>query len=111
MGEAEAAAERSYQQALTKLKSAYGTTAQEQRRWEQARQQIKAAIDSTTYGFWFPDTHLLAIRDGTVTLAVPNAVTKKRLEGQHAPLIVQALSAAGDTNQDAKVQAIVPSPD
>ncbi len=103
--------ERAYQQGLKKLKSAYRTSAQEQRRWEQALEFIKDFTDPTTYRFWFPNTHLLAIRDGMVTLAVPNTVTKKRLENQHASLILRALSSVVDTNQDLKVQAIVPSPD
>ncbi len=109
--QAEAAAERAYRQALEKLKSEYGTTEQEEHRWQQALGLIKDFADPTTYSFWFPETHLLAIRDGAVTLAVPNVVTKKRLEGQHAPLILRALSSVVDTKQDLKVQAIVPSPD
>lgn len=103
-----AEAQERYAEAIAALKSEYETCAEDEKHWQQALALIRDFTGAATYRFWFPDTHLLAIRDGTIFVAVPNGLTKRRIEGKYAATVVRTLSAVVDLKGDPNVAAVVP---
>lgn len=103
--------EERYAKNIAALKSEYKSGETEAKQWRQALELIQKFTDDVTYRFWFSDTHLLAIRDNAIFIAVPNVLAKRRLENKYISTIARALSSVVDLKSDPKVMAVVPPGD
>ncbi len=68
--------------------SSYTQYADNSELWEAVLAQIQFHISQTNFATWFRNTHISAIEDGTVVIAVPNKFSKEWLENKyHAQLL------------------------
>jgi len=68
--------------------------------WQAALGEIELNISKTNFITWFRNTDVLKIRDGIVTVAVPNAFSKEWLENKYNKLVLRALrNISGDVKE------------
>jgi len=59
--------------------------------WSEVSGRLRGALNDTTYGTWFGETHGLALEGGRFVLAVPNDFTRDWIEGHFLGLIGAAI--------------------
>lgn len=59
--------------------------------WKSALGQIELSISKANFVTWFPNTDILKIEEGIVTISVPNGFAKEWLENKYNHTIIQAL--------------------
>lgn len=59
--------------------------------WQAALGEVELNISKTNFITWFRNTAILKIKEGAVTVAVPNAFSKEWLENKYNKLVLRAL--------------------
>src|SRR6266496_3519064 len=59
--------------------------------WGEVAGRLRGALNDTTYGTWFGETHGLALEGTRFSLAVPNVFTRDWIEGHFRGLIGAAI--------------------
>ena len=59
--------------------------------WGEVAGRLRGALNDTTYGTWFGETHGLELDDDRFILAVPNDFTRDWIEGHFLGLIGAAI--------------------
>jgi chromosomal replication initiator protein len=59
--------------------------------WRQGVGLLRSQLGDATWRTWLEGVQPLALNDGVLTLSVPNAVARQRIEGSYAPMIQEAL--------------------
>jgi len=59
--------------------------------WQAALGEIELNISRTNFITWLKNTNIVKIKDGTVTVGVPNGFAKEWLENKYSKLILRAL--------------------
>ena len=80
--------------------------------WQSALGEVELNISKTNFITWFRNTAILKTKDGTVTLAVPNAFSKEWLENKYNKLILRALrNISPETKEVEFIISAPPSPE
>ncbi len=98
--------EREKDKHLEKLQRKYGTTQKDRELWEQVLEEIKVSTTHITYQTWFPQTHLLSLKDGQAIIGVPNQATREWLSGRLATIVQRALESVIDHPVDLTFQVL-----
>ncbi len=80
--------------------------------WQSALGEVELNISKTNFITWFRNTAILKAKEGTVTVAVPNAFSKEWLENKYNKLILRALrNISPETKEIEFIISALPSPE
>ncbi|MDD5589565.1 MAG: chromosomal replication initiator protein DnaA [Candidatus Portnoybacteria bacterium] len=80
--------------------------------WQAALGEIELNISKTNFITWFKSTEIVKIKDGAVTVGVPNGFAKEWLENKYNKLILKALrNISPDTKEIEFIIGAFSSPD
>ncbi len=78
-----------------------------QQLWEECSEAIRSQVSEATWRTWFASIAPVAVVNGTLVLAVPNALVRERLESRFSGLLRDAVSDAAGTELPARLEVLV----
>ncbi|MBI4436722.1 MAG: chromosomal replication initiator protein DnaA [Candidatus Omnitrophica bacterium] len=73
--------------------------------WEEALPLLKSKLGPRSYETWFHGTRGIALREGAITVAVPNKFCKDWIEDKYGPIVKEVIEKAG--SEEMEVQFVV----
>jgi chromosomal replication initiator protein len=78
-----------------------------QQLWEECSEAIRSQVSDATWRTWFSSISPVAVVNGTLVLAVPNALVRERLESRFSGMLRDAVSDAAGTELPARLEVLV----